>query len=349
MTIEYKLHNATVTIDGNDFSLVGTVVDDVEPPIEPPEPEPSAKRWNPGHYLKTQGNHAKSNQGGYWSDVNDSINTRVEDIPEILGAYVTIAWGVFNPVGSTYSWSEIDEVLASLTDKGKRLILELSYKSFTSGGAGLEAPSDLSGEIERTNSGWFAGVHRANVMDRYISAVEAIADRYDSHDNFEIMTNAETAPSFGSNEPGDYSKGSFAVQLRRLYSAAAQVFVKSNYCPLVNHLGKEVPDLVEEIYQLRIGLGGPDARQDMGWDVFKGGAGAVRDYRQTIPRYLTASMSSLNKTSPEIIINESQENSVTHLSWISSHRDHTWTNIKLAIQANPDLYTDCPTQYENCS
>jgi hypothetical protein len=285
----------------------------------------------------------------------------MEDIPEILGAFVIAAWGAINPTGSTFDWTEVDNTLSICAARGKQLILQVSYKAFTSASTpGVLVPADLEWQVDANDRGYWGGVHRPATMTRFIDCIEAVADRYDDNPNFEMICTPETSPSFAGNRPSDYDVGDYVVELKRLYSAMAAAFTKSNVMPMLNSLsGQTINQLTEHCYDLGIGIGGPDARTNVVmWPLFEGddydaSHPAVRDYRGILPRCVTVSSSSLNNPGvplPAGIIDFCQVHQVTHMPWISysSAPGTTWTDCKAAIQADPTLHTTCPTGYGSC-
>jgi hypothetical protein len=318
-------------------------------------PSSAAKRWNPGHYIKTTGNHADSDQVDYWNGVNSTIIDTVEDIPEILGAYVNVAWGAMNPTGSTFYWDDLDNTLSILVARGKKMIVEIGYKGYHSQ-EGVLVPADLRPSDETTR-GWWGGIHRPDTMTRFIAAMQAFADRYDDNPNVEMVTTQETAPSFGGSEPSDYDKGDYVVQLKRMYDAGEQMFSKINWAPQHNYLSGYTSDILEYLYNLKIGFYSPDARPNVvAWQMYEDDhPEAVRDYRGQMCHPATISSSTLHDVGgiygpAATHINRCQQQQVTHLCWItwSTQSGATWSEIKTAIQADPTLQTACPTQYGSC-
>jgi hypothetical protein len=331
-------------------------------PETPDEPTAGAKKWHPGHYLKTQGNAYATDQNRYIDGVMN-VMPKVLELPQLKGAYVDIAWGAINPTGSTYNWTDLDNIVNWLCSRDKNLILSVSYKSF--GGADtpqLIMPADLVAkkQYDRTNMGMISAIWRPEVMNRFISAMNAVADRYDSSPCLEMVTTSESAPSFGGvDSPGDYSVGALAEQLMRLYAAQAKAFNKTTVAAQINFLGDQAASLVEEAYDLNAGRAGPDSIDDAGTLIFNGqqvtGAGhTARDYRGLLPHHVVASAPALGGKSdngpPANIIKWAQQSGITHLSWVATVTEsgNTWSDIKRAIQDNPGLATACPKRYAGC-
>jgi hypothetical protein len=320
------------------------------------------KKWHPGHYLKTQGAATTGDQASYVRGVLQTLPKVLED-ENLKGAYVDFAWGAINPTGSSYDWVNLDAVLNWLCSRNKMLILSVSYKKFGDTVTPERImPADLvaNGEFAKTESGVIAAVWRANVMNRLIDAMNAIAERYDNNQCLELVTSSESAPSFGNASwPADYSVSALSTQLVRMYEAQSNVFKETNVAAQVNFLGNQAATLIEKANLVNVGRAGPDSIDDTGSRIFVGeqvkGAGTTaRDYRGVVPHHVVASAPALggrdNNGPPSNIIKWAQRSGVTHLSWVStvSASPNTWLEIKSAIDANPRLSVACPRVYAGC-
>jgi len=325
-------------------------------------PVTGAKKWHPGHYVKTQGSSYSTDQASYIDGVMRTL-PRVMDLPQLRGAYIDFAWGAINPSGNTYDWEDLDRVVDWLCSRDKMLLLSIGYKHFAGDkDPQLIMPADLiaNGQAVSTNSGKIAAVWRAGVMNRYISTMRAIAARYDASPCLELITTSESAPSFGDlSPPSDYSVGALGEQLKRLYQAQSEVFKQTNVAAQVNFLGNQAAGLIESAYLAGAGRAGPDAFDDTGSVIFRGqqvsGAGTtVRDYRERVLQHAVASQPVLggkdDNGPPANIINWAQSNRVTHLSWVStvSTSPNTWSEIRDAIRTDSGLHMDCPSAYAGC-
>jgi hypothetical protein len=332
----------------------GTQYEDVHPTGQ----EIPKKKWNPGHYIKTQGNPTDTDTAGYWAGVQSTITSRMSDIPEILGAFVAISPGMVNPSPGVYDWDDVDATLAQIKAAGnRRMILDLTWKSFNDGTPGLHAPPDLSGEIEPAGTGWIWAVWRQSNMDRLITIYQAMADRYDSDPNIELITSAETAPSFSGMQPGDYSVAAYIVQLKRLYTANSAAFVETMWAPNMNSLGgDDMDELYEHMFQTSAAVAFPDWGKGRAAQLFDGRNTSTevdREFRGQIAAHGIVSTNKLNDSgvTPSSIFTEQLTHQATHFSWITSASgEDSWTNIKAAIQANEPggAVTACPTRWGGC-
>jgi hypothetical protein len=335
-------------------NLNGTQYEDVHPTAQPAL---YTKKWNPGHYIKTQGNPTNFDTAGYWSGVQSTISNRVNDIPELKGAFVAIAPGMVNTAPGTYDWSDLDATLAQLKTDSKRIIIDLTWKSFNDATPGLHAPPDLSAEIEPTGTGWIWAVWRESNMDRLIEIYEAMAARYDSDPNVELITSAETAPSFSGSQPADYSVSKYIVQLKRLYTACSIAFRETIWAPNMNSLGgDDMDELFEHMYQTSGAVAFPDWGKGRAAQLFDGRNTSTvvdREFRGQIAAHGIVSTNKLNDAgvTPDSIFQEQLTHQATHFSWITSASgEDSWPNILQAIQNNELIgtVTTCPTRFGGC-
>jgi hypothetical protein len=334
----------------------GTFYPDVHPSGQS---VPATKKWNPGHYIKTQGDPTGTDTASYWSGVQSTITSRMSDIPEILGAFVAISPGMVNTAPGVYDWTDLDATLAQIVAAGdRRIIIDLTWKSFNDATPGLHAPPDLSSEIELAGTGWIWAVWRESNMDRLIEIYDALAARYDSHANVELITSAETAPSFQGSQPGDYSVSKYITQLKRLYRANALAFDQTIWAPNMNSLGgTDMDELFEYMYQTCGAVAFPDWGKGRAAFLFDGTNTSTvvdREFRGQIAAHGIVSTNKLNDSgvTPSSIFTEQLTHQATHFSWITSASgEDSWTNIKAAIQANEPggVVTACPTRFGGCT
>ncbi len=366
---------AQLCIDGSascDAPDDGNPPDDDAPP--PPPPVAGTKKWNPGHYLKVQGQPADNDQNGYWNGAIGTINFKMNNDPLIRGVHIGFAWGALESTNGQYDWSRMHEILDLVGASGKYVMAQIQTKGFGSSATGYEMPSDLAGaNLVDSNSGRVATLWRNgsggtdDVMGRYITFMQAFAAEFDNHPALEIVMPAESAPSFGGGcncSPSDYSVDELATQYERLYNAMPAVWVETNFASNLNSLGggsgsNEIPRLMEASYQAGIMTGGPDAKATVAYDAFEGTATGpvpvVRDYRAQMGSVYAVSQDVMgatqgdnNEDPPEVILHE-QDHMTTHLSWISSLTGQKdWGSILDAINNNPSLNTACPAVYASC-
>jgi hypothetical protein len=319
------------------------------------------KRWNPGHYLKTQGNHAQSDIEDYLVSIDNQL-AKVNDSPEIRGAQVAYAWGVVEPSLGNYNWEPIYRHLDYLSARGKKMILSVHTKCFGTDCANL-APSNLSGEVFLTPNGRTQTTELwedAN-MDHYITLMQAVAAEFDDNPALEIILGAESTPSLRGASPPGYTREIYAAQLKRMYSAQAEAFKKTNVIANVNYLSEQVAGLIEHAYKEGVGRGMPDIFDSDGSLIFRGECEdkecGIRDYRGLLPHYGIASHQSLEgkfgteTDTPAETIAYGLDNKITHYAWVSAEPgEDSWEEIVSAIEStSPDAHTACPTVYTSCN
>lgn len=329
----------------------------------PPPPASGSKKWNPGHYLKPQGNHAQGDTEAYLNSISTQIK-KVEDSPEVRGATIAYAWGVVEPSLGNYNWEPIYRHLDYLAARGKKMILSINVKCFSTNCANL-APANLSGEVfvtPRQSPTSIIELWEDANMDAYIALWHALGDEFDGHPALEMVLGAESTPSLGGSTPAGYSTEIYADQLKRMYSAQAEAFPSTNVAANVNFLGKEVSGLIEHAYQVGAGRGLPDIFDSSGSFVFRGectssGDCGVRDYRGQVPHFGVVSTPTLrgkhsDKTdTPDEVINYGLDNAFTHYGWVTNEDgEDSWNSIIDSVESmNPDAHTACPRVYAGCN
>jgi hypothetical protein len=349
-------------INTSAFSATTTVT-----PLSSSPPATGAKRFHPGHYLKTTGNPHDNDQEAYITETISKVNARVNDA-EILGSWVALSWGNMEPSQGVFDFTDLNRLYNVHASQGKYMALQIPYKSFASDVSKM-TPPDLSSKIYLTTregtTTSIVAVWEPAVMDRFIALTEAVAAEMDDKEYFEIVTWAETSPSLQGETPPNYSKAGYATQLKRLYDAAVPVFEKTNVWPGMNFLSGQIcgtDGLMEHAYQNNMGRWVSDLRPDSGQDCWAGTLPeSVRDYRTQLGFGAVISYSVLNGKSgnttsdtPAGAITYALDMDVTHLFWYPSYNNparpgRTWTDILAAIAAatSPNDISDaaCPTVY----
>lgn len=313
------------------------------------------RRWNPGHYIKTQGNDSRTDQQNYWPDIFNTMD-RAATFAPMKGAFVTVSWGSFNTTGSTYDWTYLDALFAKADSLGQQLIVAISYKNY-SGSVGLICPTDLrSANTYATSTGWITALWRVGVMDRFLAAYQAFATRYSGRSALESVSWSETAPSFATiTPPSDFSNAALSTQLQRLTYQTVPMFPSSWVMPCINGLSGQTTQMIHAAYLAGAGFSTPDAVDTKGVRLWRG---ETVDGEQ-VPTYGDLRGRTMHEeiaSSPVLggkddngpatnIIDWAQANAVTHLSWVTTVLlpGNTWTDIKAAILADPMLHTNYPT------
>lgn len=294
---------------------------------------PTELKWNPGHGVKAQGNHARANQQEFFDAVYDQL-PRVMAADEFEFVYNRYAWGGLEPARGEYNWAVLHQHLDWLHARGKSLLIGIETKCFSSDCGGL-APSDLTGDIVVGRYPMLA-TYRERVMDRFIEFMEALADEFDDHPAvtaFELGT--EICPSWGGNAASDYTNSKLLTQWARKQRAASTLFQRTTVYTDINcDIGNNSQMLIENAYQLtcntpgvttKLGRSSPDMHNDPGRRLFYGDGNAVRDYRGLIPHLGIVDAPNLGGKDDRLplsnIIAEIRESEFTHVAWITTATD----------------------------
>ena len=324
-------------------------------------------RWNPGHYARINGDPLQADQDA-WSDDVESKILNWGSNPEFLGVVVGIAWGRVNPTGATMDFTDIYRWLGNLASLGnKKLILLVTYKNFSGAPPTYHTPADLrAANIYQYENlqGYCAAVWRdgtggfTDVRQRFADCLKAIATEFNDHPNFEILSQVEGVTSLQGGAPADYSNAQMGNSLIHIYQEVTPLCTKLNYAPMHNNLsGGYTATMLEEMYQLGIMMGSPDARGVPAYRLFEGLDGAQRDYRNQMGTYTLATHSVMAPSQnggadydPDVVINNEQNHQTTHLGWTLylTYPGKTLADILAAINADPLLHTACPTLYNSC-
>jgi hypothetical protein len=345
--------------EGNISADSASVSGDPDDPEDPPPPG-AGKKWNPGWYVKTQGQHCQSNETAYVTDMVNQINSHVPSSGQLEGALLRIAWGAIERSPGVYSFDRIHTILNASGLAGKSLGVEIEHKCFGhSQNAAALMPPDLEDEVNTTNTGIIARYWDADVMDRIIAMMEAFAEEFDDNARIEYVSlGSESCPSFGSNAPADYSHAAALTQSIRLYEAQKNAFPNTNVFAAWNcSQGNIINQGAEEAYQRGLGLSGPDTHATAGNSVFDGSrTGAVRDYRTLSAHLGTLSAPNLGGKDDVLPLSSWQStfingNKFTHVGLVMSSNASGGTKTDILNHINAgggstnNTYEGCPTRY----
>ena len=69
------------------------------------------RKWNPGHYVKTQGQMCNPDQIAYFTGISNGLKAHVASNDSLIGALVIYAWGALETNKSAYDWTRVHEHL----------------------------------------------------------------------------------------------------------------------------------------------------------------------------------------------------------------------------------------------
>lgn len=210
-------------------------------------------KWNPGHYMASDGVMSAGKPLSYIQSEMDDLNNQ----DNVLGYRAWFTWGALEPTQGNYDFSTVDAVLARLKtayNKPKRLVIGLwmygQHALGSNNGATLPlyiqqnsmyGASPVAGSYgwwgmnsNGQSTGMYAvALYNSAVMDRFIALVQALGQHLDNDPYFEALviqedaSVAEAASAFPPTDP-NYSDSAWLTQLQRLLTAATAAFPHTN-------------------------------------------------------------------------------------------------------------------------
>lgn len=213
-------------------------------------------KYNPGHYVAV---------GSFF---NLSEIKHIDD-PSLLGVNKRYFWRTLEPTRDEYDFSFIEQDLDYCSKHNKQLIVFLCDRSFWIKGA---VPSYLK-ELEWGNEGGgFVPIRwHPEFVNRFIAMGKAMADRFDSHPNFEGIAIQETSLGMPENEllKYDYTPEKYRDALLTILNelgasfSASNVFWYQNGIQGSNKLIRQIADSLSD--GKNIIMGGPDILPHRKW------------------------------------------------------------------------------------
>lgn len=319
--------------------------------------------WSPGHYVKTQGNHAQTTTSTYITGVKAYIDDEMLDSANIKGVLVAFSWGHINTTGSTYDWSQIDDVIGyieahnGLYGYNYKLVMELTSKTFQNDATDIIMPADLVSSHKQqypatgTPDGYISADWRATVSSRYQSFLQQVCARYNGNATVEaIVGTHESAHSFGGDFPGDWDIDAYAQHFLDCVDTMKTYAPNKNTAININSLTGYMDDFIIKAYNEAGGVHTPDSGStrsnslgmqglDMG---SQGAATGLGDIRGSIYYGAVASAPVLGGylqvgTNADDVLQDAQAQGLSHVYWVttSSAPGYTWADILTAINADP--------------
>jgi hypothetical protein len=316
-------------------------------------------KWNPGHYMlpfrgDTPAQRAKS---------FDALARE----PAIKGAQVRYTWAELEPRKGQYDFRAIENDLAQLQKRGKRLVIQVMDRGFKTDKPDAFVPQYLLSEPEylggavKTKTGYGVRAWDSTVMDREIALFEALGRRFDAEPFVEAIGGEETAPAFGSQRPPDFDAQRLARELQRWITAVRAAWPHTTVLLYSNWLPKGLKDVMETCARNRCALGGPDLLPppDKGTDgdrILKGAAGG-EDYRGRVPVAYAVQPASLglkhSYTPAELFGYAYDELHANYIFWTRNSAyggpAQRWDSGILPFLRSIDgkIHTECPPSYAN--
>lgn len=227
-----------------------------------PPPITNSVKWHPGHYYALMG-YVKNNPKQM-----AQVYKELEKTPAIRGLQIRYEWSELEPVEGVYNFAAIDQHLAELAKRKKRLIIMLQLKSFSPDSDFV--PSYLKeGKYEdgvfafstfgsKKPRGYNIKLWNPLVHNRLIALVSALGNHFNSHPYFEGIGLTETAmgqlaTALSSKEVDTYYSHLLSInQHMRKYFPNTMTFQFTNYPrPILR-------SFISQLREMGTGLGGPD-------------------------------------------------------------------------------------------
>lgn len=224
-------------------------------------PVTTSVKWHPGHYYMLMGN---KNNPKYMAQVYSEL----KETPALRGVLIRYNWEELEPAKGVYNFTSIDQRLAELSARKKRLVILLQTKSFNPNNANV--PDYLKTEIYE--GGVFAFKrHGTNIVkghniklwnplvhDRLVELVRALGKRFNSHPYFEGIGLPETAMgkplvALSSNEIDKFYNNLLSInEQMRKHFPNTMTFQFTNYPRAI------LKSFTGKLKEMGVALGGPD-------------------------------------------------------------------------------------------
>jgi hypothetical protein len=214
-----------------------------------PTPASGSIKWNPGHYMASDGLMSAGRTLSYIQPELDDLNNQ----DAVLGYRAWFTWGALEPTQGNYDFSVVDAMLARLKtayNKPKRLVIGLwiySQHAMGQNSGGIfplyiqQNPAYGASPVAGSYGWWGQNANGAStglyapalynpaVMNRFIALVQALGQHLDSDPNVEALVIQEDAAiaqaaTFFANPDPQYSDDAWLTQLERLLTAATAAF-----------------------------------------------------------------------------------------------------------------------------
>jgi hypothetical protein len=197
----------------------------------------------------------------------------------ISGAQITYSWKQLENQKDVYDFSEIEEDLAFLKSKGKKLFIQLQDVTFDStryavpkyiltdtvyhGGANSQY--ELTKENKYIKAGWVARRWDKNVAQRYHTLLTKLAKQFDGR--IEGINLPETSVEFPKQkglQPPDFSRSKNLNAIKGNMLFIRKNFKKSVPIQYANFMPEDSHGDLKKIYdyakKIKLGMGGPDIK-----------------------------------------------------------------------------------------
>ena len=223
------------------------------------------KKWNPGHYILPTSEKDL--------DKIELILANPENC--IVGIQGYFLWRDLEIEKDFYDFSKIEQLLQLVKRYNKHLFVQVSDRTFKLDEIPVpdylyEDPLYKGGVEPRPNIGPVSRIWDSNVNERFNKLLKKLG-RFDIDPNFEGIAFEESALGIDKNTALDFTEQAYADGLLSRNKAAVDAFPNSVVIQYMNWgPDKFLDSVIEQLYVIGAGIGGPDLVPDEGRYLTKG-------------------------------------------------------------------------------
>ena len=245
-------------------------------------------KWHPGHYY-TILNHGRDKS---W--YMDQVYKELAATPALRGIQVRFLWADIEKTEGVYDFKVIDQLLAGLSSRGKRLVLQVQTKSFNPDWKlvpdYLKTAKYEGGQFPFST--WGSKVHKGHniklwnpgVRDRLIALFAALGKRYNSHPYFEGIGMIESALGQPISPLTNAQQDGFYTNMLTVHERMRVQFPNTMTIQEMNYPRDILEKSVAKFKQLGTALGCPDVAPQEPGLLFEGSKyspqGVYQHYRE---------------------------------------------------------------------
>ena len=212
-------------------------------------------KWHPGNFILLPMNVGEP--------VVNKVMSTLRNSPNFVGLQKRYTWKSLEPTPGVYDFSEIRSDLRRLTGMGKRLVVQVQYKSFKAdenyAPAYLQSDEFGGGIFRMERGGANLKLWKDNVRDRIASLYAALGKALDGEPNLEAVVIPETSPGEKSDLQGiGYDEDRYVENLVSSAQTLRRAFPHTVTLLYANYPIRALPRFVEAMSATGLGLGGPD-------------------------------------------------------------------------------------------
>lgn len=214
-------------------------------------------KWYPGHYIFTA---KRSDLPGVLKDVQDR--------PIVRGFQISYFWDELEPTKDDYSFEAIYEDLELLNQNGKKLIIQVQYKSFAKNDPHVPEylrTEEYEGGVYqgRTGSNWNICLWNDQVQERLTKLLQELGKQFDSNPSLVAINLPETALTDPFDDSPFYANREdlrtiFLARLNDYNVLMREIFPRTPFVQYFNSGTAAINEHRKLALEHGIGIGGPD-------------------------------------------------------------------------------------------